>query len=322
MAEQCDAIAAAGCTGAETIIFADTPLDLWSREFASATAASGLTPAVVILGGLALYRPGSASWVDEALAAIAEVDAATLVTPEYRAQEPLPLFPPFAAPSPEEAEHVATALHDIAQQCARLGVVVEETDWRTRRREPTCDPNFSEQSILVQGGEAWTSRTDRYTTITNFIFLDAIITGNWNAFFSALRHITLPALAIGLTTAGFIMRMTRSSMLEVMHREYIRAARSRGLRNRSILWVHALRNAMLPVITLLGLQFGALLGGAVITELVFSWPGMGRMLLDGILRRDYAVVQGAVILVAFFYVVVNLLVDIFYHTLDPRLRGR
>lgn len=162
----------------------------------------------------------------------------------------------------------------------------------------------------------------QYTTITNFIFLDAIITGNWNAFFSALRHITLPALAIGLTTAGFIMRMTRSSMLEVMHREYIRAARSRGLRNRSILWVHALRNAMLPVITLLGLQFGALLGGAVITELVFSWPGMGRMLLDGILRRDYAVVQGAVILVAFFYVAVNLIVDIFYHTLDPRLRGR
>lgn len=162
----------------------------------------------------------------------------------------------------------------------------------------------------------------RYTTITNFIFLDAMLTGNWDAFFSALRHITLPALAIGLTTAGFIMRMTRSSMLEVMHREYIRAARARGLHNRSILWVHALRNAMLPVITLLGLQFGALLGGAVITELVFSWPGMGRMLLDGILRRDYAVVQGAVILVAFFYVVVNLVVDVFYHMLDPRLRER
>jgi peptide/nickel transport system permease protein len=161
-----------------------------------------------------------------------------------------------------------------------------------------------------------------YETITNFIFLDQIITGNFPAFMSALQHIALPALAIGLTTAGFIMRMTRSSMLEVMNREYVRAARARGLPERSVLWTHALRNAMLPVITLLGLQFGALLGGAVITELVFSWPGMGRMLLDGILRRDYAVVQGTVIFVAFFYVVVNLFVDIFYHLLDPRLRTR
>jgi peptide/nickel transport system permease protein len=161
-----------------------------------------------------------------------------------------------------------------------------------------------------------------YATITNFIFLDQIITGNVPAFLSALQHITLPALAIGLTTAGFVMRLTRSSMLEVMNREYVRAARARGLPERSVLWTHALRNAMLPVITLLGLQFGALLGGAVITELVFSWPGMGRMLLDGILRRDYAVVQGTVIFVAFFYVVANLFVDVFYHILDPRLRGR
>jgi len=161
-----------------------------------------------------------------------------------------------------------------------------------------------------------------YATITNFIFIDQIITGNVPAFLSALKHITLPALAIGLTSAGFIMRMTRSSLLEVMNKEYVRAARARGLSERSVLWTHALRNAMLPVITLLGLQFGALLGGAVITELVFSWPGMGRMLLDGILRRDYAVVQGTVIFVAFFYVVVNLFVDVLYHTLDPRLRER
>lgn len=161
-----------------------------------------------------------------------------------------------------------------------------------------------------------------YASITNFIFVDQIITGNWPAFFSALRHITLPALAIGLTSAGFIMRMTRSSMLEVLRCEYIRAARSRGLPERRVLWIHALRNAMLPVITLLGLQFGALLGGAVITEIVFSWPGVGRLLLDGILRRDYAVVQGTVIVVAFFYVMANLAVDVFYHALDPRLRGR
>ena len=159
-----------------------------------------------------------------------------------------------------------------------------------------------------------------YTTITNFIFLDQLLTGNWAGLASALHHIALPALAIGLTTSGFVMRMTRSSMLEVLHREYVRSARSRGLPEHRVLWGHALRNAMLPVITLLGLQFGALLGGAAITELVFSWPGMGRMLLDGILRRDYAVVQGTVIFVAFFYVTANLAVDIFYHFLDPRLR--
>ncbi len=159
-----------------------------------------------------------------------------------------------------------------------------------------------------------------YTTITNFILLDQLLTGNWAAFGSALRHITLPALAIGLTSAGFIMRMTRSALLEVMRRDYIRSARAKGLRNRTVVYGHALRNAMLPVITLLGLQFGALLGGAVITELVFSWPGMGRLMLDGILRRDYAVVQGAVIFVAAFYVLANLAVDLSYHYLDPRLR--
>jgi len=159
-----------------------------------------------------------------------------------------------------------------------------------------------------------------YTTITNFILLDQLLTGNWAAFVSALRHITLPALAIGLTSAGFIMRMARSSLLEVMRQDYIRSARAKGLRNRTVVYGHALRNAMLPVITLLGLQFGALLGGAVITELVFSWPGMGRLMLDGILRRDYAVVQGSVIFVAAFYVLANLAVDLSYHYLDPRLR--
>jgi peptide/nickel transport system permease protein len=161
-----------------------------------------------------------------------------------------------------------------------------------------------------------------YAVITNFIFLDQILTGNWEAFASAARHITLPALAIGLTSAGFIMRMTRSSLLEVLRQDYVRSAHAKGLLNRSVVYGHALRNALLPVVTLLGLQFGALLGGAVITELVFSWPGMGRLMLDGILRRDYAVVQGAVIFVAAFYVLANLAVDLSYHYLDPRLRGR
>lgn len=159
-----------------------------------------------------------------------------------------------------------------------------------------------------------------YEIITNFLLIDTLITGNLPAFLSALKHILLPAIAIGLTSAGFAARMTRSSMLEVMRADYIRSAHAKGLRPRRVNINHALRNAILPVLTLLGLQFGALLGGAVITELVFSWPGLGRMLLDGILRRDYAVVQGTVIVVAFAYVMMNLAVDLLYHVVDPRLR--
>jgi peptide/nickel transport system permease protein len=109
-------------------------------------------------------------------------------------------------------------------------------------------------------------------------------------------------------------------MLEVIRLDYTRTARAKGLRENVVILKHALRNALLPVLTLQGLQFGTLLGGAVITELVFTWPGGGRMLLDGILKRDYAVVQGAVILVAFAYVLVNFMVDVLYHVVDPRLR--
>jgi peptide/nickel transport system permease protein len=161
-----------------------------------------------------------------------------------------------------------------------------------------------------------------YEVITNFLILDSLITGNWEALVSALRHLALPSLAIGLTSAGFVARLTRSAMLEVLRADYIRSARAKGLRERTITYGHALRNAILPVITLQGLQFGTLLGGAVITELVFSWPGLGRMLLDSILRRDYAVVQGTVIFVAFIYVMMNLLVDLLYRVVDPRLRTR
>jgi peptide/nickel transport system permease protein len=159
-----------------------------------------------------------------------------------------------------------------------------------------------------------------YRTITGFMLIDTLITGNWPALFSFLRHLALPALAIGLTSAGFVARLTRSTMLEALRADYIRTARSRGLRERAVVLGHALRNALLPILTLQGLQFGTLLGGAVITEIVFSWPGLGRLLLDGILRRDYPIVQGTVILVAFCYVLANLIVDVLYHVVDPRLR--
>lgn len=159
-----------------------------------------------------------------------------------------------------------------------------------------------------------------YRTITNFMLIDHIVTGNGEALKSFLLHLTLPALAVGLTSAGFVARLMHSAMLEVIHADYIRTARAKGLDEGMVTFRHALRNAILPVITLQGLQFGTLLGGAVITEIVFSWPGVGRMLLDSIMRRDYAVVQGTVIVVAAAYVLVNLLVDITYHVIDPRLR--
>ncbi|MFQ3662383.1 MAG: ABC transporter permease [Chloroflexaceae bacterium] len=159
-----------------------------------------------------------------------------------------------------------------------------------------------------------------YATITNFMLIDALITWNWPALWSFLHHLTLPALAVGLTSAGFVARMTRAAMLEVLNADYIRAARARGLTERLVVLRHALRNAMLPVLTLQGLQFGTLLGGAVVTEIVFAWPGLGRMLLDGILRRDYPIVQGTVLVIACAYVLVNLMIDLLYHVIDPRMR--
>ncbi|MCX6017672.1 MAG: ABC transporter permease [Chloroflexi bacterium] len=161
-----------------------------------------------------------------------------------------------------------------------------------------------------------------YERITNFMVIDMLMTKNWAALSSHLRHLLLPSLAIGLTSAGFITRLTRAAMLEVMNRDYVRTARAKGLPERRVIFQHALRNGLLPVLTFLGLQFGTLLGGAVITEIVFSWPGLGRLLLDGILRRDYPVVQATVIVVASIYVMVNLTIDVLYHVIDPRLRGR
>jgi peptide/nickel transport system permease protein len=160
-----------------------------------------------------------------------------------------------------------------------------------------------------------------YEVITNFMLIDHIITGNWAALGSYLRHLILPATAIGMTSTGFVARITRSAMLEQVRSDYIRTARAKGLSENAVIWGHAFRNAVLPIITLQGIQFGALLGGAVITETVFAYPGLGRLLLEGILDRDYAVVQASVIVVALAYVVMNLLVDVSYMLVDPRIRS-
>ncbi|MGM0653141.1 MAG: ABC transporter permease [Bacillota bacterium] len=133
------------------------------------------------------------------------------------------------------------------------------------------------------------------------------------------RHLVLPALTLGLATTALIARITRSSMLDVLGQDYITTARSKGLVERVVVYKHALKNALIPVVTVMGLQFGTLLGGAVLTETVFSWPGVGRLMVDSILARDYPVVQGAVLILAVFFVMINLVVDIIYAFLDPRI---
>ncbi len=133
------------------------------------------------------------------------------------------------------------------------------------------------------------------------------------------RNLLMPALTLGLAATALIARITRSSMLDVLGQDYINTARAKGLVERVVTYKHALKNALIPVVTVMGLQFGSLLGGAVLTETVFSWPGIGRLLVDSILTRDYPVVQGAVLMLALLFVLINLFVDIIYALLDPRI---
>ncbi|HKK48953.1 MAG TPA: nickel ABC transporter permease [Alkalispirochaeta sp.] len=134
-----------------------------------------------------------------------------------------------------------------------------------------------------------------------------------------ISHLVLPSITLGMASAALMARITRSSMLDVLKQDFITTARSKGLAERVVIYKHALKNALIPVVTVLGLQFGILLGGAVLTETVFAWPGVGRLLVDSILRRDYPVVQGTVMLLAFLFVIINLVVDVIYAFLDPRI---
>jgi ABC-type dipeptide/oligopeptide/nickel transport system permease component len=134
-----------------------------------------------------------------------------------------------------------------------------------------------------------------------------------------LAHLVMPALTLGAFAMASIARLTRSAMLDVLRLDYINTARAKGLGNRRVIWKHALKNAAIPVVTIMGLQFGALLGGAVVTETVFSWPGIGRLAIQGIYNRDYPVVQASVFIAAGFFVVINFVVDLLYTILDPRI---
>lgn len=157
-------------------------------------------------------------------------------------------------------------------------------------------------------------------TITGLNILDSIIAGDSQAVGLALKHLAMPSIALGTIPMAIIARMTRSSMLEVLQQDYIRTAYAKGLRERTVIIRHAIKNAFLPVITVIGLQVGGLLAGAVLTETVFSWPGMGKWVYDAILARDYPVVQVAVLVITLVVAVVNLAVDVSYTYLDPKIR--
>ncbi|HEY7564327.1 MAG TPA: ABC transporter permease [Acidimicrobiia bacterium] len=156
--------------------------------------------------------------------------------------------------------------------------------------------------------------------ISNFFIFNALISGQWEVMWDAIKHLILPALALATIPLSIIARITRSSLLEVLGSDYVRTARAKGAVERRVVGRHALRNALLPVVTIGGLQLGGLLGGAVLTESVFSLAGVGRALVEAIFSRDYAVIQGMTLLVALGFVIVNLAVDISYAYLDPRIR--
>lgn len=155
---------------------------------------------------------------------------------------------------------------------------------------------------------------------TGFYIIDTLLMRDAEAFLDAIKHLILPSAALGMYSMAIITRMTRSSMIETLNQDYIRTARAKGITEKRVVCHHALRNALIPVTTVIGLQFGALLGGAVLTETVFSWPGIGNYTVQSILKSDFPVVQGVVLLIAFIFVVINLIVDIIYAFLDPRIK--
>jgi peptide/nickel transport system permease protein len=158
------------------------------------------------------------------------------------------------------------------------------------------------------------------TVITGLYTIDAVLTQDWDLLADALKHLVLPSITLGLVLAGVFTRLTRANMLDVLEQDFITAGRARGLRERVLVYKHGLRNAFIPIVTLLGLQFALLLAGAILTETTFSWPGMGRLVVDRIYDRDFSTVQGSILFFALLVAGVSLFVDILYGFLDPRIR--
>lgn len=180
--------------------------------------------------------------------------------------------------------------------------------------------------MLFSVSLGWTPVSDRIGVLyevepkTGFMLIDTLLSDEEGAFLDAVRHLILPAIVLGTIPLAVIARMTRSAMLEVLREDYVRTARAKGLSPARVVFVHALRNALIPVLTVLGLQVGTLLAGAVLTEIIFSWPGIGKWLIDAISARDYPVVQNGILLVATLVILVNFVVDILYGLANPRIR--
>ena len=159
-----------------------------------------------------------------------------------------------------------------------------------------------------------------FPPVTGFMLIDSLLSGQKGAFLDAVRHLILPTIVLGTVPLAVIARMTRSSMLEVLGEDYVRTARAKGLPVRRVIGLHALRNALIPVVTVIGLQVGTLLAGAVLTETIFSWPGVGKWLVESINRRDYPALQGGILLISSVVILVNVGVDLLYGLINPRIR--
>jgi peptide/nickel transport system permease protein len=168
------------------------------------------------------------------------------------------------------------------------------------------------------------ARIDKFVppppTVTGLFTVDSLLAGNYKSFWSSLQHLLLPALALGYFSTAIIARMMRSSMLEVLNHQYVLAARAKGLSQGKVIWRHAARNALIPTVTTIGVTFGSLLSGAVLTETIFSWPGLGRYATTSAISLDFPAVMGVTLLAALVYTLTNLIVDVGYHWLDPRIR--
>ena len=180
--------------------------------------------------------------------------------------------------------------------------------------------------IFFSGILGWTPVSGRismlyfFPPVTGFMLIDSLLSGQQGAFTSAMSHLILPAIVLGTIPLAVIARQTRSAMLEVLSEDYVRTARAKGLGPLRVIGLHALRNAMIPVITVIGLQVGVLFAGAILTETIFSWPGIGKWMVDSIFRRDYPAVQGGLLLIAAIVMIVNLVVDLLYGLINPQIR--
>jgi dipeptide transport system permease protein len=180
--------------------------------------------------------------------------------------------------------------------------------------------------IFFSGYLGWTPVSGRialqyfFPTPTGFMLIDSLIAGKPAAFVSAIQHLILPSIVLGTIPLAVIARQTRSAMLEVLGEDYVRTARAKGLEPRRVVGLHAFRNALIPVVTTIGLQVGLLMAGAILTETIFSWPGIGKWMIDSISKRDYVAVQSGLLLIALIVMAVNLMVDVLYAVINPRIR--